>query len=345
MTLAARLDYLDSLRGIAIILMIMQHSALVLMDLSLVDSIPYVVMITLGMFSAPMFLMLVGAALCISVERRIEQGEAEQRIRIHVLKRGLILVLLGFLFMFVWEGEILRFIGISIIMTYYTLVFQSRTRLILGMTIVALSSFLKYLPVLNLGGFPEGPFFQNSWDFSSFIYRIYGDGYSMVFLWLSFVIFGSVLGSDLVRLMREGREGAFRSTALKLGLILTAVGSLELFLMIPVDDLPALHVMLTLGVCLTLLSGLIWIKEKLKYSATLINGLSVYGKLSLSIYIGHIVIWLGSFRILGLTLHLSVLGVIASLSVCYALTLALGVLWLKVRSTGPLELIVAHLIR
>lgn len=80
MNLASRLEYLDSLRGVAVMLMMLQHSALVLMDLSLVDSFPYVLMVFLGMFSAPMFLLLVGAGLYISVERRRARGRMSSEL-------------------------------------------------------------------------------------------------------------------------------------------------------------------------------------------------------------------------------------------------------------------------
>lgn len=344
MNLASRLEYLDSLRGVAVMLMMLQHSALVLMDLSLVDSFPYVLMVFLGMFSAPMFLLLVGAGLYISVERRRARGENELRIRKHVLKRGSVLMVFGLLFMFVWEGEILRYIGIFIMLTYYFLLLHTRTQLVAGLVIVALSSALKYSPLLNWGGFPEGLFFRNSWDYSKFIYRIYGDGYSMVFLWFSFVVFGSVLGSVLIRFVRQGREQAFQSMALKLGLLLSSLGALEPFFMIPVDDFPALHVMLTLGVSLIVLSGLIWWNRRRRHVSRLFGALALYGRLSLSIYIGHIIIWLGALELLGLTLDLSLLGVIAALSSCYVFTWAFGVYWLKIRDTGPLELIVTRLV-
>ena len=344
MSVVRRFDFIDCLRGIAIVLMILQHSTLVLMNLSLVDSTPYILMIILGIFSAPMFLMLVGFCLSLSAERRIEQGETRYQIREHDLRRGVVLTVFGFLLAIIWDGDILRYTGMFISITTLLLETQIKTRFIVGVAALVLSPMLKPFLVLA-GSEPSGElFFQTSWNYSKFLYRIYGEGYLALFGLFAFVVFGTILGSLFVQSLREGREKAFQKTMLKLGLLLTGVGVPEIFLAISFDDFPAIEVICTMGVSLLVLSGLIWLEENKIRAFRILSPLILYGRLSLSIYVGHIVIWLGAFRLLNLTLTLSFPEVLIALLSGYILIWVLGSLWLKTKTAGPLELIIARFI-
>ncbi len=342
MSVEGRLEYLDGLRGIAIMLMMAQHFTTVLMDLSLLDSPPYVFLVVLGILSAPMFLFLVGVCLPLSVARRRDRGETEFEISKHVFLRGFILMMAGYLFMFLWEGEFLRWIGMFILITYSLLGLPVKTRLIIGILILAGTPLLNLAFVPAVKGFTEDLAIQTSWSSSAFIRSIYGSGTLVLFRWFSFVLFGTIIGSLLVQFLREGREHAFHSTAFKLGLVLTGLGAPELVLAIPFNDFPAFSVAGITGVSLLLLSGLMWVQTNHERARRVLTPLIVFGRLSLSLYLGHIVLWLGAFRLLGLSFSLSVAEVLAALFSCYLVSWVGGVFWLKKRPTGPIELLLAR---
>ncbi len=335
-----RLNFLDSLRGIAIVLMIQQHFALVLMSISLADSLPYTVMILLGIFSAPIFLLLVGMNLPISLERRKETGQTEITAEEHIISRGIIIAGIGLLFLLFWQNDILHYIGLFVLATYPLLRFSPRTRVILGMVTTLLSQLQTYFSDYSEGLFFKWQLFQNSWDISQVIHRIFGSKFSATLPLFSLVIFGTVLGSLMIRFLQEGRIKTFQLNLLKLGSVLFPVGTLGIFWNIPFDECPALYVVLTMGATLLLLSGLIWLLEIKKTAAKVLNPLLIYGKLSLSIYIGHIVVWIGVCSAIGLVLQLSLYQVLLLLFSCYVSTWILGALWLKIKNKGPLELFV-----
>jgi len=337
-----RLNSIDSLRGIAIVLMIQQHFALVLMSVSLADSLPYTAMILLGIFSAPIFLLLVGMNLPISLEKRKETGETETAISKHVISRGIIIAAIGLLFLLLWQNDILHYIGLFILVTHPLLRFSPRRRIILGIATTLLSQIQTYFS--DYGGelVFKWQFLRNSWDASQVIHRIFGSKFSATLPLLSLVIFGTVLGSLMVRFLQEGRMKTFQIGLLKMGSVLLPVGLLGMFCSIPFDECPVLYVVLTMGVALLLLSGLIWLLEIRKTAAKVLNPLLIYGKLSLSIYIGHIAVWLGACGVIGVVLQLSLYQVLVLLLSCYVSTWVLGALLLRIKNKGPLDLFVGR---
>lgn len=343
MGVEGRFEYLDGLRGIAIVLMMAQHFTTVLMDLSLLDSPPYVFLVVLGILSAPMFLFLVGVCLPLSVARRRDRGDTEFEISKHVFLRGFILMMSGFLFMFLWTGELLRWIGMFILITYPLIDMPVKARLIIGILILAGTPLLNLYLVPPVKGFAEDLAIQTSWSSSAFIRSIYGAGALVLLRWFSLVLFGTIIGSLLVQFLHEGREHEFQSTTFKLGLVLTGIGAPELVLALPFNEFPAFSVAGITGLSLLLLSGLMWLQKNHERAFRVFNPLTVFGRLSLSIYLGHIVLWLGALRVLGLGFSLSLPEVLAALFSCYLATWVWGGFWLKTRPTGPVELLMARL--
>jgi uncharacterized membrane protein len=340
-----RLSFIDCLRGIAIVLMIQQHFALVLMNVSLVDSIPYTLMVVLGEFSGPMFFLLVGMSLLISLQRRRSEGETETAIKDHVVSRGIIIAIIGFAFMFIWQNDTLNYIGFFILATYPVLKFSIRARVILGAVTTVSSLFETYFLGYIQEPFFEWQVFRSSWVSSKVIQGTFGNRFPVMLSSLSLVIFGTVFGSLLIQSLQEGHLKTFQTNLLKLGSILVSIGASKVFWNIPFDSCPTLYVTLTMGVALLLLSALIWLMKVKRKAPRFLDPLLVYGKLSLSIYIGHIVIWLGVCNAFGLLLQLSLPEVLVLLFSCYVSTWMLGVLWLKIKKEGPLELLVCLLYR
>lgn len=120
---ANRIVFIDALRGLAIVLMVLNHSALYLLDSSLDPFRHYLVYITVSL-SAPLFLLLVGFSLSLSFYRS-PQGVSTDPFKRYwkYIKRAVVLIVVGYLLNGIlkpdepiYSGGILQTIGLSIIL-------------------------------------------------------------------------------------------------------------------------------------------------------------------------------------------------------------------------------------
>ena len=124
----SRYEFLDVLKGIAIILMIQIHCMGWWLDKPLRELPLFSISLTLGWFAAPIFLFVVGCALAISIENRRRRGQPHRAIAIHILVRGVLIFLGGYALNFVtFAGTprsdlqsvgVLQCIGLTIIAGY-----------------------------------------------------------------------------------------------------------------------------------------------------------------------------------------------------------------------------------
>jgi len=187
---------IDSLRGIAILMMIAFH---VLFDLSYVGASNFNVhagfWLYLARATATIFLLLVGISLTLSYSRALHVKEPEQKLYRKYLTRGstifawgLVITVLTWIFLregFVVWG-ILHLIGISIIVAYPLLKFRYGN-LVLGISFMALGLFLKNVTVtmpwfLWLGLTPQ---------------HFYSVDYFPILPWFGVVLIGVFLGNTL----------------------------------------------------------------------------------------------------------------------------------------------------
>ncbi|MFO7603966.1 MAG: heparan-alpha-glucosaminide N-acetyltransferase domain-containing protein [Gammaproteobacteria bacterium] len=118
-----RIPFIDALRGVALLLMVANHTALYLLDASLDPGRHYLVYLTVSL-SAPLFLFLVGFSLSLSYYRT-DSAPAKFSLSHYwrYMKRGLWLLLTGYGLNIIlrghepfYAGGILQTIGISIIL-------------------------------------------------------------------------------------------------------------------------------------------------------------------------------------------------------------------------------------
>lgn len=117
-----RLECLDALRGLAIVLMVVNHTGHYLTA----DPLPawaYLAVYLTVTLAAPLFLFSAGFALALSIKKARERREPAARAGI--FQRGLVLISLGWLinlFFYgtepLWRGRILLAIGASLILAY-----------------------------------------------------------------------------------------------------------------------------------------------------------------------------------------------------------------------------------
>ena len=118
---SGRVLFLDGLRGVALVFMVVNHTARWWLDLSVGISRYHLIYLTVPL-SAPLFLFLVGFCLPLSYLSSIERGESFGRLAGRYVRRGVGLVLAGWLLTLLvfpdeslFGGEVLQTIGLSLV--------------------------------------------------------------------------------------------------------------------------------------------------------------------------------------------------------------------------------------
>lgn len=155
----ARVEGVDVARGLASAIMIQGHAYDGWVDVEGKASAAYAFTRLLGSLPLPSFLILSGAAIALRAEAAIDKGEDARGVRAGLVRRGLEILLIGYLVNVVsalmdgWEGpqtffraDVLPLIGLSI--TVIALVGVRGAPTVSRPTLVACASLLTVVPVI-----------------------------------------------------------------------------------------------------------------------------------------------------------------------------------------------------
>lgn len=310
---------IDSLRGVAVILMLFYHFLVWLLEISARGHFFRGVQVLATFFAPATFFIVTGVTLALSVMRQQYEGKSSKAIGLHVLQRYGSLILIGFVlnaivwgYRSIWIWDVLEVIGICNILAFLALL--SSMDLVLILTgLLGLGSFYLvrsiHLPPLVEailhnplnGTFPIGPF-------------------------LVFTVAGVIFGRRFIHAIRSREPNKAWMLCLKVGIILLLGGLILHMVGVPIARYPISisYLSFATGVCLLVLGGLFWWQDFKEYRARLLAPVMIYGRYALSIYIGHYLIYrLFVFAGLGRELFLPQ-AVIASL-VLFVLILGLVV--------------------
>jgi uncharacterized protein len=186
----------DVARAFAILGMVFVHFALVL---ATERGSPDWLTKALGLLdgrAAAAFVILAGVGITLMTRSAVRSGnvQAVDHARMVLVRRGLLLLVLGFINLAIWPGDILRVYGVSFLLAS-RLITSSNRRLLLGALGYA-AGFVSLLFVLD---------FEKNWDWATLTYRglwtptglvrnLFYDGFRSVLPWTGFVLFGMWLG-------------------------------------------------------------------------------------------------------------------------------------------------------
>jgi len=159
-----RFNYIDQFRGLIIILMLVDHSSYYFNSIWLYLDPFDPVFNSWGQFAlryvsylcAPGFLMMAGAMIWWSFEKKIEKGAKPWSVRWQLIQRGLFLVLLqvtwvnsswgGFQSLRLWHFGIIGSIGVSMILLTFIVSFRWYIQLFIALAILVIHPFLLEIP-------------------------------------------------------------------------------------------------------------------------------------------------------------------------------------------------------
>jgi uncharacterized membrane protein YeiB len=304
--------------------------------------------------ASALFVILAGIGIAILTNKALVSKKPEDTnvVRKSLLKRGLLLIVIGLAYTPIWEADILHFYGFYFIIAAFLFTLAPKRLLLISI------AFVVAFPVL--WGFFD---YEHGWDWATYSYagfwtmdgmirHIVFNGFHPIFPWCGFLIFGIWLGRH--DLSKSGVQKSLFTWALSI-LVITeltfymlrtwatdnaAVGlsQEEIEFVLSTSIIPPLpQYMLSAGSSAVLML-LICVKLTSAFpNSRLIEYLGKTGRLALTLYIAHVIVGMGTLESLGLLYNQSIeLSLIASLVFCFS-SVVFSMLWLKRFKIGPLE--------
>jgi uncharacterized protein len=198
---AERIVGFDVARALAILGMVVVHFSLVMAaDRDGPDWLSRMLGFLDGRAAAT-FVILAGIGVTLMSRRAVLSTDpaAIAKARQVLILRGVFLLVLGFVNLRIWPGDILRVYGVSLLLIA-PLITVSDRRLLLG-ALGCVAGFLALFVVLD---------FEKNWDWATLSYRrlwtpmglvrnLFYDGFRSVFPWTGFLFFGMWLGRRNLR--------------------------------------------------------------------------------------------------------------------------------------------------
>jgi len=302
--------------------------------------------------ASALFVILAGVGITLLTNKARLSADSVSHIKARksLLKRGALLIFTGLLYTPIWEADILHFYGFYFILA--AILFTSSNRGLLISTITVLLSF----PVLMIFFNYEDGWnwatltYENIWNTESMIRHIFFNGFHPVFPWCSFLLLGMWLGrQDLSNpLLRRKLLGysaltwiACESVFFMLRSVIRGKGIIteeEINFLLSTSMIPPLpqYIISAGSSALIILIMAIYIAEKLPKNH-IIGWLSQTGKLSLSIYVAHVIIGMGLLEAFGKLENQSIEYSLLSSALFFTASVVFSVIWLKFFRYGPLE--------
>lgn len=305
--------------------------------------------------ASALFVILAGVGLSFLSDKARGSGSLEliAQTRLKIIKRALLLIIIGLLYTPIWEADILHFYGVYFFIAAALIKLSDRGLLLMAAVITAA------FPLLFLGFDYEQNWnwntlkYEHFWTFDGMVRHILFNGFHPVFPWLAFLILGMWLArQDLQSSVFKGRLALiavgilglceFGSAALQdlLGSdsLTWGLSPEEVSFLFSTSVIPPMpqYVLSAASSAVLIILACLAVSERLA-SPRLIFCLSKTGQLSLSLYVAHVVVGMGILEALGYLENQSIeVSLFSAMVFCLTGSL-FSVLWLRHFNTGPLE--------
>ncbi len=304
--------------------------------------------------ASALFVVLAGIGLTFMTSKARLSGDPVliRKGQFSVIKRGLLLIVIGLAYTPIWEADILHFYGFYFMVGAAVLKLNNKKLLSAGASFILLFPIMMLIFDYEKGWNWDTLTYQNFWSVDGMIRHIFFNGFHPVFPWSTFLILGMWLGRlDLQNLkLRKKLIGIFFTIwitieGLFFGLryifetfIDTEMTTDEIRFLFSTSIIPPLPQYLLAAGSLAALVILLSLYFTERFSQSIfVNSLFKTGQLSLSLYVAHVIVGMGTLEGIGRlenqTLDFSLLS---SLLFCLGAIL-FSVIWLKFFKSGPLE--------
>jgi uncharacterized membrane protein YeiB len=300
--------------------------------------------------AAATFVVLAGVGLTLRSRRAAgaDDPQALRAVRATVIRRGLFLLVAGYLNLTVWSGDILRVYGVSLLLAAWLLRVRDRTLWTVALAFVA--GFLVLFATLDFSKNWDWRTleYRNLWTLSGSVRNLFYDGFRSVFPWTGLLVFGMWFGR------RDLRDAAVRTRFLfgAVGLVVVAelasraavhlatprIGREEAVFLFGTTSMPPLPLFLlsAVGTAVAVIAASVAVAERFPL-ALVVRALVATGQLAFTWYVGHIFIGLGMVIALGLTETRPLPAGVATGLGFFTVAAVLSLAWRRWFRYGPLE--------
>lgn len=310
--------------------------------------------------AAATFVVLAGVGLAMMSNSAIDQNDLVKLrgIRVRLVKRALVLFVLGLSYLAIWPADILHFYGIY--MLFVLLMLKQPAKRIFTMAIVLIFSYplAMLLWSYDLGWNFSSFEYTDFWTVNGFLRNLLYNGFHPVIPWAAFMLIGFWLGKQ------DLQNPTFVYKALRLSVIVFASIQLISLLLLDVfsggdaathaelsqvlgtSPMPPLPIYMISGssIAIAIICFCILLAHKFP-SNRLIEVMNKTGQLALTFYVAHVVLGMG---LLEVVCHMPLGRYTIGFSLGYAIIFSLccmlfATVWLKYKKNGPLEWIMRKL--
>ncbi len=297
-----RIHSIDLFRAMGILIMIVGHFGLWFIGTDELswkwwDYIP----MWAGTIGAPFFLICVGFSLVFYVTNKQKKGFSEKEIRNAVLRRGGFLWGVGYVLNLLledlsrwWIWNIIVLIGVSTIITYFTLKLSIKKRIMFSAILLVLNPITQLIGII-IHYMMLYPFFSfhptwiEIYMESSFQFKDLWNPFS-----LNMVLIGTIIGSFTLNKVKEGKIASLPKTFFICGIILCIfAASIDVNLryggVMPLilDFEHEIHVIFSTGVFLSFFSLFFWYQDVKKRKSAVLDHITILGSISFTIFVAH----------------------------------------------------------
>ena len=304
--------------------------------------------------ASALFVVLAGIGLTFLTSKARLSGDRVliRKSQFSVVKRGLLLVVIGLAYTPIWEADILHFYGFYFLIGAVVLTLSNRKLLSVGMSFILLFPIMMLIFDYEKGWNWDKLTYQNLWSVDGMIRHIFFNGFHPVIPWCAFLILGMWLGRlDLQNLKLRNKligifftiwvtiEGlSFLLRYLFETLIDSGMTTEEIGFLFSTSIIPPLPQYLlaagSLAVLVILLS--LYLTERFSQSV-FVNWLFKTGQLSLSLYVAHVIVGIGTLEGVGRLENQTIdFSLLSALLFCL-IAVVFSAIWLRFFKSGPLE--------
>lgn len=303
--------------------------------------------------AAALFVVLAGVGMTLGARRAFSSGVAAElrAARVTLWKRAAFLFVGGMFFSLLWEADILHYYGWYI--GIGALLIGCRSRTLLRVAALLVIAFAGMVFTLD---------YEAGWDFDTLTYtdfwtvggqarNLFFNGFHPVVPWLAFLIVGIWLGrQDLLnpsvrrRVLIVGACVALVAEAVSAALVelftrnASSADEELIVALLGTEAMPPmpLYMLAAGGTALAVISLCVGFSQRFP-DAPGHRALTAAGRLSLTIYVGHVILGLGILDAAGLLEGRSLWFAVTAAVSFYALAVVFAVLWTRRWNRGPLE--------
>ncbi|MBL4660296.1 MAG: DUF418 domain-containing protein [Alcanivoracaceae bacterium] len=312
--------------------------------------------------ASALFVVLAGIGITFltNADRKSNNSSSIKHARTSLIKRGLLLVVIGLAYSPIWVADILHFYGFYFLIAAMIFTISNRKLLMVSVFVTLLFPLLMMLFDYDKGWDWSSFTYHGFWTFDGMVRHIFFNGFHPVFPWAAFLVFGMWLGrqdltvnkvrnklflyASMIWLFTETGFYWLRHSFTGLNSIsLSAEDARLLFSTSIIPPFPQ-YILAAGSLAVMVIMSCLYISER--YSKNkLILSLYQTGQLALTLYVAHVIIGMGFLDAINSLKNQTIDFSLFSTLVFCLTGMIFSVLWLKHFKTGPLEWIFRKIVK